>query len=190
MKRIVLIINLIIGILSCKAQQIIPVEKMIEYRDSDTQIPEGAYLKDINGLLDKYVGTWKGTVNNKNYTFIITKAKQKLISIYADELLIRYLITTPTGSILEDTRTLPDTNLLVIEGDYLSNNAKYYVLNYFGKNSTCGQSGEVFISTITSSGNKQMKLFLAPYQDLIDRSLCPTLATQILPTKSMILTKQ
>ncbi|PWB23083.1 DUF6705 family protein [Flavobacterium sp. HTF] len=190
MKTIRMIISLILVCLSCEAQQIIPVEKMIEYRDSDTQIPDGAYLKDINGLLDKYLGTWKGTYENKNYTFIITKVKHKLINISSDELFIRYLITTTTGSILEDTRNLPDTNPLVIEGDYISNNKAYYVLNYFGKNTKCGQSGEVFISTLASKSNKQMKLFLAPYQDIIDRNVCPVLAQQILPTKSMYLTKQ
>ena len=190
MKTLIISISLILASLTCKAQQILPLEKAIEYRDSDIEIPDGTYLKDINGLLNKYIGTWKGTYNNKNYTFIVTKIKKDFLDISKDKLLIRYLITATTGSILEDTRTLPDTNLLVIEGDYLSNDKKYYVLNYFGKNTTCGQSGEVFISTITSSGNKQMKLFLAPYQDLIDRSVCPTLATQILPTKSMILNKQ
>jgi len=190
MKKLLILGFLILSAISCKAQQIIPLEKAIEYRDSDTEIPDGTYLKDINGLLNKYLGTWKGTYNNKNYTFIVTKIKKDFLGISKDKLLIRYLITTTTGSILEDTRNLPDANTLVIEGDYLSSNTKYYVLNYFGKNTNCGQSGEVFISTITSSGNKQMKLFLAPYQDLIDKSVCPTLATQILPTKSMILTKQ
>lgn len=189
MKKIITIISLMIVSLSCKAQQIIPVEKMIEYRDSDTQIPEGAYLKDLNGLLDKYVGTWKGTYNSKNFTFVITKVKHKLVTISADELFIRYLITTTSGSIVEDTRSLPDTSPLVIKGDYLGNNKGYYVLNYFGRN-TCGQSGDLFISTLSSTGNKQMKLFLAPYQDIIDGSKCPTVAEQILPTKSMYLTKQ
>ncbi|WP_343617403.1 DUF6705 family protein [Flavobacterium sp.] len=188
MKKVILIISLLIVTLSCKAQQIIPVEKMIEYRDSDVQIPEGAYLKDINGLLDKYVGTWKGTINNKNYTFIITKAKQKLVSISADELFIRYLITTVTGSIIEDTRNLPNTSPLVIEGDYISKSKGYYTLNYFGQNSTCGQSGVVFIST--TKDNKQMKLFLSPDQGFLDRNKCSKVAEQVLPTTSMFLTKQ
>ncbi|PWB23082.1 DUF6705 family protein [Flavobacterium sp. HTF] len=187
MKKIVIILSLMITSLSVKAQQIIPVEKMIEYRDSDTQIPDGAYLKDINGLLDKYLGTWKGIYENKNYTFIITKVKHKLINISADELFIRYLITTTTGSILEDTRNLPDTNPLVIEGDYISKSKGYYTLNYFGKNTTCGQSGVVFIST--TKDNKQMKLFLSPDQDFLD-SKCSKVADQILPTTSMYLTKQ
>ncbi len=190
MKKLIIAVSLTMITLCCKAQEIIPLEKLIEFRDSQTDIADGTYLKDVNGLLNKYLGTWKGTYNNKNYTFIVTKTKLDVLGVFVDKLLVRYLITTTTGLVLEDTRTLTDTNLLVIEGDYLSNDKKYYVLNYFGKNTTCGQSGEVFISTITSSGNKQMKLFLAPYQDLIDRSVCPTLATQILPTKSMILTKQ
>lgn len=172
--------------LSCKAQQILPLEKTIEYRDSDTEIPDGTYLKDINGLLNKYLGTWKGTYNSKNYTFIITKIKKDFLGISKDKLLIRYLITTSTGSIFEDTRNLPDTDPLVIEGDYISKSKGYYALNYFGKN-TCGQSGVIFIST--TKDNKQMKLFLSPDQGFLD-SKCSKVADQILPTTSMYLTKQ
>ena len=183
-----MIIGLIIINLSCKAQVIVPLEKAIDYRDSDIEIPDGTYLKDINGLLNKYLGTWKGTYNNKNYTFIITKFKKDFLGISKDKLLVRYLITTTTGSILEDTRSLPDANPLVIEGDYISKSGGYYALNYFGQNITCGQSGVVFIST--TRDNKQMKLFLSPDQGFIDKNKCSKVADQILPTTSMYLTKQ
>lgn len=52
MKKIITLASLIIVTFSCKAQQIVSLEKMIEYRDADTQIPDGTYLKDVNNLLD------------------------------------------------------------------------------------------------------------------------------------------
>ncbi|CAC9976799.1 DUF6705 family protein [Flavobacterium panici] len=185
--KTIIILSLMIVSLSCKAQQIVPLEKAIEYRDSDIEIPDGTYLKVVNGLLNKYLGIWKGTYNNKNYVFIITKTKKDFLEISKDKLLVRYLITTPTGSILEDTRNLPDTNPLVIEGDYISKSKGYYTLNYFGQNSKCGQSGVVFIST--TKDNKQMKLSLSPNQGFINNK-CSKIADQILPTTSMNLTKQ
>ncbi|WP_166924639.1 DUF6705 family protein [Flavobacterium poyangense] len=188
MKKIITLASLIIITLHCKAQQIVPVEKMIEYRDADTEIPDRTYLKDVNGLLDKYLGTWKGTYDSKSFTFVITKAKHDFLGISVDELQIRYLITTLSGEVIEDTRSLPNADALVIQGDYISKSLGYYVLNYFGKNTECGQSGEVFIST--TKDNKQMKLFLAAYQGIIDGSKCPKVAEQILPTKSMFLSKQ
>lgn len=186
--KIIIIITLMFITFSCKAQQIISLENLIEYRDSQQDIADGTYLKDINGLLNKYLGTWKGTYNSKNYTFVITKIKKDVLGVFIDELLVRYLITTTSGSIVEDTRNLPDSSPLVIEGDYISKSKGYYVLNYFGKNTTCGQSGAVFIST--TKDNKQMKLFLSPDQGFIDTNKCPKVADQILPTTSMYLTKQ
>ncbi|WP_166924643.1 DUF6705 family protein [Flavobacterium poyangense] len=188
MKKIITLASLIIITLSCKAQQVVPLERAIDCRDSDTEIPDGTYLKDVNGLLDKYLGIWKGTYENKNYTFIVTKIKRDFLGISKDKLLISYLITTTSGSVIEDTRSLPQADPLVMQGDYISKSLGYYVLNYYGQNTECGQSGEVFISI--TKDNKQMKLFLAAYQGIIDGRKCPKVAEQILPTKSMFLSKQ
>ena len=34
------------------------------------EYPNGAYLKDTDGVLNKYTGTWEGVLNNKKYTFV------------------------------------------------------------------------------------------------------------------------
>ncbi len=170
-------------ILSCRGQQTLPLEtKFVD------EIPTGTYLKDVNVLLNKYIGTWKGTYENKNYTFIITKYKEEFRGVFSDILIIRYLITSNTGTVLEDTRSLLNENNLVIRGLYFGANFGYYVLGYIGKDAGCGQSGDLFIST--SKDNKQMKLYLATSQDIIDGNKCPKIAEQILPTKSMFLSKQ
>ncbi|MFC4739826.1 DUF6705 family protein [Flavobacterium ponti] len=53
--------------ISCKAQ-IIPLNS-VDY-------PDGAYLKDLDNILPFWEGTWKGTVNNKEYTIQFVKFTQ------------------------------------------------------------------------------------------------------------------
>src|SRR5690606_13097731 len=69
MKSIGIIIILALFALSCKAQ-IIAVE---DFEDYPNELADGAYIKDINNVLGKYVGNWKGTYNNRNYEFRIIK---------------------------------------------------------------------------------------------------------------------
>lgn len=191
MKNIITLIILLLVTLSCKAQQIVPVEKAIAYRDADQSIPDGTYLKDVNGLFNKYLGIWKGTIDNKNYTFVISKYKHDFLGISKDKLLIRYLITTSSGTVIEDTRSLPDNSIYVIKGDYFGKKALYYISYYMGKNYTCGQSGNVFIAETKIPS--QIKLFLSPDREMMDVQKCPgqKVAEQLLPVENeVLLTKQ
>ncbi|MCD9575635.1 DUF6705 family protein [Flavobacterium soyae] len=192
MKNITTLMIVLAVTLSCKAQQvIIPVEKAIEYRDADQSIPDGTYLKDVNGLFNKYLGIWKGTIDNKNYTFVISKYKHDFLGISKDKLLIRYLITTSSGTVIEDTRSLPDNSSYVIKGDYFNKTASYYVSSYMGKNADCGQSGNVFIANTKLP--TQIKLFLIPDKVMINIQNCPgqKVADKLLPVENeVLLTKQ
>lgn len=76
---------LILTIFGCKAQ-IIPVEEYRNYLDNEIEIPDGAYIKDVNNLLDKYVGTWIGVQNSKTYEFRISKLTESFLGITMDEL--------------------------------------------------------------------------------------------------------
>ena len=61
----------------------------LNYLNEEDGIPENiTYFKDINHVLDKYIGTWKGTQDNKNYEFKITKITNKPGRITEDRLLI------------------------------------------------------------------------------------------------------
>ncbi len=51
MKNNFLILAIILSLTSCKAQQIRPLENPINYAE------EGIYYKDINNLLNPFVGT-------------------------------------------------------------------------------------------------------------------------------------
>lgn len=192
MKKLVLLGCLLMIAMSCRAQTIVPVEKSIDYMIAQKGIPKGTYLKDINNLFGIFTGTWKGTFESKNYTFIITKFKDEYLGLSEDKLLIRYLITTSNGDVIEDTRALPDASPDVIEGDHFSKGATHYALKYFGKNSGCGQKGTVFIWMKKNTGNTEMSLTMTPDKFLMTEDGCPglILAEQLLPVNGMVLTKQ
>ncbi|WP_299399128.1 DUF6705 family protein [uncultured Gelidibacter sp.] len=184
MKKIVYI-SIILLILSCKAQ-IITLE---DFEDYPTELPDGAYLKDVNNILGKYVGTWKGTYNNQNYEFVVVKTtfENTTLKYKHDKLLIRYKITNNSGTVLANTLNLPNGDKYIIRGSYLAKSGSY-VLSYLGLNGKCGQNGTVFIS-VYDVNNVKMKLFLEPYGEIY--SECTTgYAGQILPTDWIDLTKQ
>lgn len=191
MKKMKMIIGCVALItFSCKAQ-IIPVEEDINYRNSETEFPEGAYIKDVNNLLDKYVGTWIGAYDNKTFEFRIIEYIDEDYSFISkkDKLLLRYKITNSNGSVIEDTTTLPNESPYVIKGNYLSNTSSFYVLSYIGKEADCGQHGEIFIDV--QKNPNIMKASLEVIGDLINASDCPNgEAEQILPTEQFTLIKQ
>lgn len=191
MKKITVLGCVLLFTMSCKAQTIVPVEKSIDYIVAQNGIPKDTYLKDVNNLFSRYLGTWKGTFENNNYTFIITKVKDAFLGVSEDKLRVRYLITSLNGSILEDTRNLSDTSPYVIEGSYFSKGAASYVLNYLGKNSQCGQKGTVFIR-MKNATYTEMSLTFEPAKVFLTEDTCLglKLAKQILPKEGMRLTKQ
>ncbi|WBX77348.1 hypothetical protein PG911_03550 [Tenacibaculum ovolyticum] len=181
MEKIIFITATLFIIFSCKAQ-IIPVE---DFENYNQELPNGAYIKDINNLLNKYTGTWKGTYNTKNYEFKIIKYTRvsEIRNLKFDKLLMRYEITASNGTVIENTLNLPNTSNFIIRGSYLSNKGSY-VLNYVGFND-CGQNGTIFIRV---NGNT-MDLFLSVDGELgLD---CTTGAVeQVLPVNGIKLTKQ
>lgn len=191
MKKIMILGCILLFAMSCKAQTIVPVEKTGDYLDAGNGIPDNTYLKDVNNLLSKYLGTWKGTYGGKNYTFYVTKYTSKFEKVTRDKLLTRYLITTSNGSILEDTRSLPDTSPYVIKGNYFGKDLRSYASNFFGKNSQCGNKGTVFIR-MKNTTNTQMSFAFEPDKILISEDTCPgfKFAELTLPREGMMLTKQ
>lgn len=186
--------------LSCKAQKMrpslltIPIENYIDYQDNNIPISENTYFKDVNNLLNKYVGTWVGIYENKTYELHVNKyiyESDIRPPLRFDELLIRYKITDANGNIIENTLNLPDDSPYVISGKYLSANEAYYVLGYVGQEGECGQMGDVFIEVPTNSGLTEMKMFMVPDNEIILGYECPNgPANQILPLDKMILLKQ
>ena len=91
------------------------------------------------------------------------------------------------GIVIEDTTTLPDDSVYVIEGRYLAKTGSY-VLNYIGRDSNCGQNGNIFMGVLSGTRGTKMQLFLYPDGKTSD---CTKQGeTQILPTEVITLTKQ
>jgi hypothetical protein len=189
MKKLLILGLIIFSNLSCKAQDIKPLETKMDYYSPETGLPKNiSYFKDINHLLDKYVGTWKGTQGTKNYVFIITKYTDIFDGLSEDKLLIRYLITNTSGTTIEDTRTETNANCS-IWGNYIKKSN--YVLRYVGKDTQCGQIGTVFIGMVPNTNNTKMGLSLSQDHVLLDSETCPNgRAPQILPLTQVLLTKQ
>jgi hypothetical protein len=182
MKKILFTLFCFLAIISCKAQ-IIAVE---DFKDYPNELPDGAYIKDVNNVLSKFVGTWKGVYDNKNFEFKITKYTRvsEIRPLKFEKLLMRYKITDNLGNIIVNTLDLANDHKYIIRGDYLAKTGSY-VLSYLGLNGKCGQNGSVFIS---ANGNK---LNLGLYVDgelSLDCTTGPV--EQILPTTGIVLTKQ
>ena len=189
MKKLLILGFIVLTTLSCKAQ-ILPLEDVLKYIDAGNGIPKNiTYIKDVNNVLDKYVGTWKGTYNNRSYEFRIVKVTNKPGRITEDRLLMRYVISDVNGTIVEDTRALPETSPYVVEGDYYDRDV--YFLYYGGKESLCGQIGHIIIDIQPNSNNNKMRLFFAQQQEILSLKDCPNgSATQIMPLTNLILDKQ
>ncbi|MBS7256494.1 DUF6705 family protein [Flavobacterium branchiicola] len=191
MKKIIILGFIMLLTLSCKAQTIVPVEKMGDYLDAGDGIPDNTYMKDINNLLTKYVGTWKGSYKTKNYTFYITKYTSTLDKVTIDELRIRYLITSVFGTVLEDTRSVPETGPHIIKGSYFNKDLTSYASDFVGNNSMCGNKGTIF-TRIKNNTNTQMFLSFEPDHIMISEGTCPglKLAELTFPRDGFMLTKQ
>ncbi|MCV9934691.1 hypothetical protein OIU80_20615 [Flavobacterium sp. LS1R47] len=190
MKKIIIIAILIVCNLSCKAQSTVPIEKLAEYLRVEGGIPESVtYLKDVNGIRDKYVGTWRGNYNGKNYELVFSKVTTKTSRTTQDGLIMRYLITDTSGAVLEDTRTEPDDSPYTAESSYFDKT--YFVLTYEGRQTQCGQGGQLFVLSTKNTNNTAIELFLTPRQDFIIEQNCPNgAAPQLFPKIKMTLTKQ
>ena len=184
----IIILILVFTTLSCKAQHIIPVEKAVEYRNSNEGLlgdKDNVYVKDINNLLNKFIGTWKGNYNSKNYEFRVNKITNDRGQVKEDMLVMRYKIIKNSGDELVNTLNLENSDKYIIRGDYLAKTGSY-VLNYIGINAECGQNGTIFISVT----NNKMRLGLGVDGEM-DSNCTTGPAEQILPTKGgMELIKQ
>lgn len=94
MKNIVILISLL-SILTCYAQEnIVAIEQKSEH---DPFERPKIYYKDINGVMDKFIGTWKSIDIGSNKTFIITFSKNEKVdrggSSLTDELVSKFKYT-------------------------------------------------------------------------------------------------
>ena len=146
MKNIYILALFLLFLGQTKAQNIIPIEKHIDYIGGGKGIFTNTYFKDVNHLMDPLIGTWKGSIDNKTFVFYITKKTRQGTNSF-DELEARhYIVDNTTGTVLEDTR---NTSRIYIKGDYFEKDLSSYVLFYMGNNSRCGQKGNIRIKSLS-----------------------------------------
>lgn len=165
MKNYILIIALFIISLSCKAQQydnIVPLENYYSYGIGKSKVPQGTYFKDVNNVLNKYVGTWEGEFDGKNYILTIMKDSKEYLGIKKDLLYIRYTIKDANGNIIE--KTIGDSNVSALPGSlFEKDQPNVYSLLYWGKDKQeieCGNVGDMFIETLNN--NTKLKMYVQP----------------------------
>ena len=102
MRDIILCIGLFV-VLSCKAQQDpLPLNTWME------NIPQGAYVKDLNNELNPYVGIYKGNYKGNEITLFINKVEHKFEKrtnkdYFMDVLDVKYIVKNSAGLVLQDT---------------------------------------------------------------------------------------
>ncbi len=181
-----LTLALITSLVSCQAQT-------LPLNTSFFDIPNGAYLKDINNELNPYIGIYKASFNSKEITLYITKQEHKLEessqkNYYMDVLVIKYIVKNPSGVILQDTQNnnLNIAALYSIDIDSIENTVNFV---YTGTNCNIGFGG-IKLKKISPT---QVSWEYRPNDIVTTAAKCPpNLDTTIyLPeTKDLIFTKQ
>lgn len=166
---------LVLG-LKMNSQILEPIEKKWDYISMKKGIPDNMYFKDVNNILEKFCGTWKGTYGSKKYEFRVTKYTSDFLKVKEDKLLIRYIITDLNNNVIENTTYFPDYSPYVISGRYYNNN-RYY-LNYVAKGGNCAQSGKINIWV----NDINMNVLFQHGEKLIDLTECPSPINEYFPT--------
>jgi len=156
MKKIIILSFLLLVGTSLKAQTIIPLE---DHGYQAVEPSNDTYFKDINHLLDKFIGAWSGVYNGNTIVFYITKTTKTIDlgyrQVIKDCLIIRHTVADASGNVIIDVTSLLDDDINLIQGIYFDE-AGCYHLNYSGYEDTkCKRMGSLVIDTL--SGDTQMK---------------------------------
>ena len=193
MKNIIITFAILLFSYSCKAQDLIgSVNSILPLEESYKYVNGGmpryiTYIKDVNNTLDKFIGTWQGVHNNREFVFKIEEVTTTFFDLKEDQLIIRYEIKE-NNTVLENTMNIADIdNFLVIKGHYLSEQGSY-ALTYVGREGNCGQMGTIFIDR----NGDDLEFFLIPKRDIVDEEYCPSFTYQeiIFREQKIVLTRQ
>ena len=179
MKKIIYISVLLLSILSTKAQKIVLLENEYDYKITNRN--EDVYFKDVNNVLGKFVGTWKGTYGDKKYEFRIVKNTKTFKVMKSDRLLIRYIITDLNGNVIDNTTSFPDSSTYIMKGRYYHNGG--YYLTHVAKGGNCAQGGQMLLYVDESNKNAiKMDAIYRNEMDFVDSAECPNIINAYFPT--------
>ncbi|GAA4162015.1 hypothetical protein GCM10022217_28680 [Chryseobacterium ginsenosidimutans] len=187
--KISVLLIVIMTIISCKAQTL-PLNTLME------NIPQGAYVKDLNNELSTYIGTYKTNYQGNEITLFVTKEENKPTkrinkNFYRDALVIKYIVKSSSGVVLQNTQnmTLSDQTFFNIFSIRTRPYNNTIIFTYDGTNCGIGW-GDIYLKKINAT---QISWEYRPDNSLIDSATCPpsTDKTVYLPvTKDLIFTKQ
>lgn len=85
------------------------------------QAPDGAYLKDIGNVMNKFIGTWQGNWGNKVFKIELIKTMEQLDvvqkTIYEDIIKGKYYVFNSSGTLLYDSNDEYALESIGIDGD-------------------------------------------------------------------------
>ncbi len=122
--------------------------------DYAEDVPNGAYFKDLNGELDKYVGVWVGNWNGKTVYLEIKKVKDffdGIDSYYKDKLYGERKIVNSNGVVEIDRITnfdLQNSEFSGLAFNLLNQSVKRL---YFHPKNMCGMSASIDITAFEST---------------------------------------
>lgn len=132
MKNLILLLIIAIAPVVGYAQ-VVPLEKQNQYNLEQKQ---GLYFKDVNGVLDKFIGTWhyQNSATNPTEVFDITFYKVEMFDaggIYStDELVSRFKLIK-NGSVVYDTTSIGANNYF--SGSYITQEDLYLLTLSFSE---------------------------------------------------------
>ena len=203
MKRLIFIIYVVFCIQILNAQFIVPVDKVNKYITEYGILPDHTYYKDVNKVLNKYVGTWEGVYKNQTYYFEITKQTKVRSSIFPsvfrDDLLIKFKITdNRSKKVIRNTFNLPDDSLINLSLLTEITENKHVMLYYGGDNEqvNCGDIGDIYLEPFDK--NQKLRVYVVPQSMVfyVEDGVHPCPGGRILPPfpdskeTALILTKK
>lgn len=117
MRKLIFVAFVFLGLVGCKtSEKILPIESF----ETSTIVKKHSnlkniYFKDVNGVFEKYVGTWSGVQDGKSFELEITaynaQEEDRDASVFGgikyDRLLMQYKVTDVSGNILRNTLNHP-----------------------------------------------------------------------------------
>lgn len=193
MKKIIVITILL---LSIKAQSQLGV--IVPKSTSSFEVPNGTYIKDVDNEYLPYVGTWKGILDGKEYTFVFHVFEHHLISFpngdyyYDDRLKAKYEVKDiATGIVLLSTMTAVNYDDYFILGLSSPSNGRLDFL--YTDISNCYNSMTFALESIPGVSN-QLYYGGFSYDSFYVKEGCPYVnridIPVAIPKKGLIFTKQ
>lgn len=184
---------LVLATTACSAQTVNLTNYAQDYYNQGTIPPEGTYVKDVDGYLNQFIGTWEAQIDSNDYVLYIRKGtKTTRKGVKHDMLFLTYQIKPSSGESgtlrIEDTREVTEDDPLMVWGSHALTNGTYAMV-YQGRDPACGQSGYLYLEQTEEAGNS-FQLYFSFLHNVIYEDQCPNGVAQVLfPEKSTIFKK-